>query len=396
MKTINKTWITWKRKCLAALLIVGLVLTAGCWSRRELNQLGIVLGTGFDLSEKGQVEVTAQIVKPDAMKAGGGKDGGGGGQSSPVLILSSQGKSTFDAVRNFISVSSKRLFWSHNEIYIFGESLAIRGVGPVLDFLERNPELRREAALLVAKGKAKDILTVPGGLEKVSAIEINHALFAANFLSKASKVDMHSFLLAYGSKATSPTLPAIELVTEFGKPKFRITGMAVFKQDKLAGWLDETETRGLLWVIDKVKGGIIVVPSPGKAGKLSLEIKQAKVKTAAKLQGGKPEITVEIEEVANLDEETTAVDITKPEIMSKINQAQQQAISQEVQTAVNKAQKLKADIFGFGEELHRANPQQWTKLKPSWDEIFPKLKIKVQVKTKIQFTGQKTAPTIPK
>ena len=396
MKTINKTWITWKRKCLAALLIVGLVLTAGCWSRRELNQLGIVLGTGFDLGEKGQVEVTAQIVKPDAMKAGGGKDGGGGGQSSPVLILSSQGKSTFDAVRNFISVSSKRLFWSHNEIYIFGESLAIRGVGPVLDFLERNPELRREAALLVAKGKAKDILTVPGGLEKVSAIEINHALFAANFLSKASKVDMHSFLLAYGSKATSPTLPAIELVTEFGKPKFMMTVMAVFKQDKLAGWLDETETRGLLWVIDKVKGGIIVVPSPGKAGKLSLEIKQAKVKTAAKLQGGKPEITVEIEEVANLDEETTAVDITKPEIMSKINQAQQQAISQEVQTAVNKAQKLKADIFGFGEELHRANPQQWTKLKPSWDEIFPKLKIKVQVKTKIQFTGQKTAPTIPK
>lgn len=57
-------------------------LTSGCWSRRELNELAIVLGTGVDLTDDGKIRLTLQIAKAAAF--GGAGEGGGGGQQSPA------------------------------------------------------------------------------------------------------------------------------------------------------------------------------------------------------------------------------------------------------------------------------------------------------------------------
>lgn len=387
----------WK-KWLLIPLVIGLILTAGCWNRRELTQLGIVLGTGFDLGKDKQVEVTVQIAKPGEMQAqGGGSKRGGGGQGNPALVLSSQGKTAFEAVRNFLAIASRKLFWSHNEVFIFGEVLAKEGIGPVLDFLERNPELRREAAVLAAKGKAKDILALRGDLEKVSAVEISQALRPAQFLSKALKVDFHRFLLTYANKTASSVMPAIEVIHEAGKPRFRISGMAVFKKDKLTGWLNETETRGMLWVIGKVKGGMLVIKAPDQGkGEISLEIKQAKSKIKPEFKGEKPVFTVEINEKGSIAEETGPFDITDPEIIKQITKLQEETIAGEIKAALHKAQKeLKADIFGFSEELHRTHPRKWTKLKDRWEAEFPNLEVKVVVKTVVPMMGNKVKPTVP-
>ena len=45
----------------ALFIIIGLL--TGCWSRRELNDLAISVGMGFDKKDD-QVQVTIQIVNP--------------------------------------------------------------------------------------------------------------------------------------------------------------------------------------------------------------------------------------------------------------------------------------------------------------------------------------------
>ncbi|MDI6881063.1 MAG: Ger(x)C family spore germination protein [Desulfitobacteriaceae bacterium] len=384
------------KKSLLITLILSLLWITGCWSTRELDRLAIVLGTGVDLEKDGQVKLSLQIVKPAEMKVS--PEGGIGGPGKPALLLSHQGQTVFDAVRSFIAINSRRMLFSHNQVVIFGESLAKHGIGPVLDFFERDPELREEAFLLIAQGEAQDILAVPDGLEKVSALAFHNALSASDFLSKSMKVTFNDFILAYNNKASAAVAPRIELVKGEGEQSFRIDGMAVFRKDKLAGWLTERETRGLLWVMGKVKSGILVLQDDpgGQDGPISMEIIKAKSKIKADFEEGKPSITVEIEEESNIGEETKPIDLTIPEKIKEIEQKQAALITNEIEAALHKAQILNADIFRFGEELHRADPKAWSEIKDRWEEEFPDLEVQIKVITKVHHIGEKTKPSAPK
>lgn len=384
-----------KKSPLITLILAVILFTPGCWNRRELDELAIVLGTGVDLLKDGQINLSLQIVKPGEMK--GGTEGGGNVQGKPALVLSNQGKTISNAVCNFISIGSRKLLFSHNLAVIFGESLAKNGIGSVLDFFERDPELRGEAPLLIAQGEARNLLAIPGGLEKVSAQTFEDALNASDLLSKAMKVSFNDFLLAYNSKTTAPVAPRIELEENEGKQSFRIDGMAVFRKGKLVGWLNNRETRGLLWVLGKVKGGILVLDGNfgGQEGPISTEIIKAKSQIRANFVDEKPSITVDIEADTNIEEETTPIDITTPEKIKDVEQKQADLIKSEVQDAFDKAKELDADIFGFGEELHRADPKEWANLKDRWEDEFPQLELQISVQTTVRHAGEITKPSEP-
>ena len=63
--------------------------------------------------------------------------------------------------------------------------------------------------------------------------------------------------------------------------------------------------------------------------------------------------------------------------------------------ALNKAQELNADVFGFGEALHRKYPKQWKELEKDWDEIFPELEVEIVVETQVSRSGISIKPIIP-
>lgn len=385
------------KKALCICLVTMLLFTSGCWSRKELNEIAIVLGAAVDKGSDGQVEITVQIAKPSQMSiaAAGGKSGGSRGEGAQVL--SSQGKTVFDAVRNFVSITSRKLFWSHNQVLIFGEEAARQGIGQMLDWFERDHEPRARVWVLAARGEAKEILKIPGMIEPVSAMSISDAVRAAVALSKSDQVNLHDFLSQYSSRATSAAMPRIELFAAEGGPKFRISGMAVFKKDKLTGWLDGTAARGLLWVRGRVESGILVVKIPGsEKGELSLEIIKAKSKIKPEFVEGRPIVTVEIEEEGNIGEETVPVDLSKPDMIAAIEKKQAEAIAGEIKAALKFARIHKADIFGFGEEFHRKFPKAWAEMKDRWEEEIPELPVKLKITTKIRRIGDKTISTSPK
>lgn len=53
------------KKCIFGLLVLNLLL-AGCWDRRELNQLAITLAIGIDKVED-DYQVSAQVVVPSVV-----------------------------------------------------------------------------------------------------------------------------------------------------------------------------------------------------------------------------------------------------------------------------------------------------------------------------------------
>ena len=55
-------------------------------------------------------------------------------------------------------------------------------------------------------------------------------------------------------------------------------------------------------------------------------------------------------------------------------------------------QKLKCDVFGFGEKVHVSNPKLWKKLEKNWDNEFAELQVNAKVDFYIRREGIRTLP----
>ena len=378
--------------------------TAGCWNRREIETIGFVLAAGIDEApQQGKIQVTVQIAKPFAI--GGGEAVRGAADEKPFWTVSSTGYTVFEAVRNLLSQSPRRPFWAHNRFILIGEGLARKGIRDALDLFCRDGESRRRIWMIVAKGaKASDLLQVEFELEQMpSEGGMGLVQGARQGLSTIGEGMLNDFLQRLEGEGIDPIATRAEIVPrpqEFdirGELKretiggsARLTGAAVFKDDRLVGWLNKPETRGFNWVMGKVRSGIIVIENPREEGKfVGLEILGARGGFKPEVRSGKVTVTVKIEADANVGDVQGFIDLLgMPEAWSSMERRMATVIKNEVLAAVARAQELGSDIFGFGAELNRRYPKKWAdEFRDRWDEEFRKIDVKVEVKAKLRRTG---------
>jgi len=398
------SWTGLRRAAAGLLLTMALMTTAGCWNRREIESIGFVLAAGIDEApEQGKIQVTIQIAKPFAI--GGGEAVRGAADEKPFWTVSSTGYTVFEAVRNLLSQSPRRPFWAHNRFILIGEGLARKGIRDALDLFCRDGESRLRVWMVVVKGaKASDLLQAEFELERMpSEGGMGLLQVARQGLSTIGEGMLNDFLQRLEGEGIDPIATRAEIVPrpqEFdirGELKretiggsARLTGAAVFKDDRLVGWLNKPETRGFNWVMGKVRSGIIVIENPREEGKfIGLEILGARGGFKPEVRNGKVTVAVKIEADANVGDVQGFIDLLRmPEAWSSMERRMATVIENEVLAAVAKAQELGSDIFGFGAELNRRYPKKWAdEFRDRWDEEFRKIDVKVEVKAKLRRTG---------
>ena len=390
-----------KKAAVFFLLWCSLFLFTGCWNRVEIEDRALLAAMAVDkAAEEGKLEVTAQIIKPGAIAAA---HRGGGGSEEAVVVYSDTGHSLFDALRNLARQTGKKLYLAEMAVFIIGEDLAREGIGSITDFWRRDHEANLRSWIIVTKGKGKEVLKTKIPTEKVWAFGLNKMVKAIKAHSKAPQVDVLDFEKKIKSKTTSPVAVGLKLTGEEREPakeatapgkKPVINGSAVFRGYKLTGWLNQIESRGMLWVQGKVKSGIILVPSPKDATKpISIEVIRADSEIKPQINDGRITVTVKITEEGNIGEvKPDYVEISKPGVIESIEARQREAIEREVLAAVAKARELNTDVFGFGEAVRRKYPREWPQLEKRWDELFPILDVELEVEVKIRQTGMITDP----
>lgn len=379
---------------------------AGCWDLREVEDLGYVTATAVDRAPGNRVRVIVQLPNPRVVGGGGPR-----GAITPSASIAAKpyrnyegtGATMFDAVRGISQESSRRLFFAQNRTLIFSEKMARGGVMDVLDFLSRSVEIRRHLTMVfVARGDPATILDVPNPHAATPALRIDDIVKWRGQSSRFAPVSLSRFLEFLSLEGAEPFVGVIEAVPNptsraraaerlAPEPAYTIRprGAAVFRRDRLAGFLDEAETRGLLWVLNEVKGGQIAFPTPGgKPGdKATVEILRARGEIRPAIENGRIVMKVKILEEGNLAEVEGACDVSKPEVMRELERANAAAIRREVMAAAHKTQEFGADAFGFGEAFHRKFPQEWKKIKKNWPEIYRDVEVRVQVEAHIRRTG---------
>ncbi|MBS4216242.1 Ger(x)C family spore germination protein [Neobacillus rhizophilus] len=379
------------------LILLSSILLSGCWNKRELNELSILLGLGVD-KEQDQYVVTAQVVNPSEIAS---KKGGSG--KAPVVVYQSKGDTLLEAARKVTTAAPRKLYFAHMRILVFGEKLAKEGIGGIVDALLREPEVRNDFYITVAKNaKAADVLKVLTPLEKIPANNLFNSLEAsAKSWAPTEGVTLATLVNNMTSNGISPILTGVEIRgnvneganlknIERTKPKTTLDykGVAIFKQDKLIGWLNESESRDVHYALGKVKSSVGNVKCP-QGGNAVIEVMGIKTKLAANMMKGKPQGSVRIKVRGNVGEvECKGLDLTNPNSISYLEKASETALKEKIKLTIGHVQKnYQIDIFGFGEALYRSEPDAWKKYKKNWDQTFSEMPVTVKVDVSIRQTG---------
>lgn len=386
-----------KRLILISMSIIIMFSATSCKeSKRELEKLAVISAVGFDLTPQNEYVVTVQILNPQKESGStmGGQKSGGPQGGSDVIIVSEKGSTPTDAVNQISTILGRELFWAHSKFTVLGENLAQSGMALFIDASLRSSQTRPDVPLLITKGTASSIITAVTKDEKISATSIERLLKEQSIIGYAPVISRLDFTNLLAGKSKAPIAGVINFrENDITGRELELAGTAVFNKDKLVGYLDKNETRGLNWIRGKIKsGGLVASLSDGNS--ILFDIVKSSSKVYPTVKDGDLTMVIDIKEQGNIRETVANIDpMKKPELMDELSKIQNKVIEGEINLVLQKAQKeLKVDIFDFADAIHRDYPKVWESIEGNWDEVFPNIKTKINVNSTLKRPGVISKP----
>lgn len=367
---------------------------AGCWNSRELNSLAFATSMGFDKTENG-ILLTVQVFNPRAIASQKSVN------ETSVIVYTEQGKDAMEIIRRMITQSPRKINVTHLQTIVFSEEFAKDGISDVLDFFSREHQFRTDLYFAVAKeSSASNILNTLTKLDTNPSDKLFSSIKSSDQVWAGSRsvkiIELTNSIIADGKSAVltgvevienSKDKDTVETLEEMKTDPVQIEGLAVFQKDKFVGWLNEDESKGYNYIMGTVPSTVGYVEDKSIA-KVTLEVTGTNTKQKADVLNGKPAINVDIDVNANIEGTNAEFDVTKEENIKKIEKLAEDKVRKLCDEVLEKAQKnLDSDIFGFGEVIHRANPNLWRSLKNNWDQKFTNLPVNLNITYKIRGTG---------
>lgn len=373
---------------ICGITVFSMLFMTGCWDRVEINDLALITATAYDLAPRDELQYTVQIMLPAGGASAASQSSTGSQQKKSFTVETAVGIDPGDAERKIQKIFPRKLFRGHRRVIIIGEALAMHGLEKMLDSIGRDPQNRLRTDVLVAKGKkGLDLLNTDYPMERVPA----EAMREMVSIGIGVDVNIRDFLIAASSEGTQPIAATIE--QDESKEGFKLTGIAIFKGLKLAGYLDAEDTEGYLWVRGKYKKGIIATTVPENEGVIRINVKNAKTKVTPEIRDGKVKIYLDLKGEGSIFGNSTNLDFTVPANITLAQEAIKTKIKTQVENTLKVTQKdYGADIFGFGTTISQHKPKEWKLLREKWNKIFPDVEVYVSTSFKIRMPGMSGPP----
>lgn len=394
-----------------AVVALGFALfTAGCWKRKESDELALVSALGVDRLPDGGILVVAQVVKPAEVRAGVPT---AVGSPRAVSLISASGPTVAAAVRGLAQVAGRRPFWAHARVLVLGAELAESGLGDVLDWFFREREFRARVWLAVTPGRAADVIAAESDLEKIPAVAVENMFRGRATTSFVPGANLFRFLRDLATPGKDPLVAALSVVPRaalagfsqeegrgsaqaaLGPPspekekeerRLYLGGGALFRGERLVGWLNERETRGVLWTAG-ARGVVVLSSAVLPGGRLSVEVLKTRSSIEPRVAQGQVSFLIKVKLDAALAEQPSGVDLSTPDALKLVEREMEKTVAAEVLSALGKARSLGADPFGLGFVLSTRNGTAWKRLAPAWPDHLRSVPVTVEVSSRVIRTG---------
>ena len=366
-------------------------LLTGCYNYREINELAIVSGVSIRKVDN-EIELTTEVINPKK------EQDASSGEEPEFIIYTSRAKSVQEAIRKMIKESPRKMYGAHIEILVIDEGIAREYLMDILDSFARNPEIRSEFKVLV--GKSDDILKITTPLEKISSENIRNSLENNNkYLGFANVVTYHELISNVLNPNIELVLPVLSMKgnVNLGEDKENISntsvkatsiidGMAIFRNNKLIGYLTEEESLTYNILRDSAKNFFIRT-----SGHDNEYIVHEIIRLSSKMEfdRNKNEMKITLTGKSAISEVNEKIDLENLEEVSKLEKELNQELKKMVERSILSIQKkYNSDIFGFGDVIYKSYPKYFQKIKDEFKQDgFQNMKVNVSVKIKGQEKG---------
>ncbi|MCY6369852.1 Ger(x)C family spore germination protein [Clostridium ganghwense] len=381
-------------------LILICCLMSGCWDKVEIDRKSfistIAIDEGKDIDKEKELKeikpgetfeeenfkkITITYGFPDISELGPEKGGTG-----KEKFIKTDAYSMQDAFTQMASKTSRSIHFGHVKLLILSEKLMEypETLKEIFDYLERKPCLNKMMEVVVAKGRAEDYVKYQPVMEKNIESYITGLMENSTRNSSILPMSLNELLilLYQNGNAIIPSIYFDKL-----KDEIDLSGVAVIKDYKLEGYLEEKETSALEILRGKIQGGkqtIIKNGHPvdyeisGTDRRIELvddDIDKLKVRIDIKLEGVLRGYILEGEVFSKND-------------ISEFQNNFNDSIEKQCEKVVRITQdKFSVDPIGIREYLERFHPSVYKKVKDNWDEAYKNADIDVNVQTRIRRIG---------
>lgn len=383
----------------AIVILICCIFTTGCWDKVEIDRRIFVSTIGIDAGQEISKEKELKKLNPnepfsdnnvkrlnitygfpDISQLGPQKEGVAEQKSINVDAYSME-----DAFTKATAKSSRNISFGHSKLLIMGNNFFgyPEAVKEVLDYLQRQPSLNRNALVVMAEGKVEDYVKYKPSLEKNTQEYIQGLIENSNRNSSIIPTDLNEFLMNLDENGNG-IIPSLTI--DKGKNEIKLVGTCLIKDYMFKGVLSPTETADVKILRGKFKGGKKVIYQEGHPIDLQMDNMQRKIT----MDGKEDKLTfnIDVEMEGQIKEYYLGKELLSSETIMKIEDGFNKSLKDEMEKVIKVIQnKYSMDLIGLREYVEKYEPKTWNEVKNNWDEIYKNSVINVNVNTYVRRIG---------
>ncbi|MCM1991422.1 Ger(x)C family spore germination protein [Oceanirhabdus seepicola] len=358
-------------------ILISFLLTS-CWSYKEVNDVDIVMGAGIDWDNfKNEYIITFELFSSSIGEKG----------EKTAKLLQHKGKTLFKAIRNIVEKNGKPAYWPHTKVIIIGKDMAEHGIIPLIDYTMRDAEFRPDMKILVSdESTAEDIFLKKNDSKEIISTKLEESLNYQGKVGTYKRVFFWDLTQKMYQEGYESIIPLVYNDNTDKSSITRISGLAVFKKDKLIGTLNNHEAMYYLFIDNDITNQAFVVEQEvdDETFNICLEILKSKTKITPIKKDNNITIKIDIKTEFSIVEIDGTIDVIKENARKKLERHTEKKIEENIKDLISKVQtNYNSDIFGFGNSIKKDMPYEWEKIGKDWDKNFPNLDVEVNSHVKI-------------
>lgn len=375
-------------KLFCILLIITMMFSlTSCWDNKELDSVSIVLGVGMDIkpeSDNTDIDFIFQVNKSFPANS---QSGGAPADDKQYYNLETTAIGLPTAEKNINGQLPRSLYMEQNQMVIVGREKAEKGINNCLDAFMRENYMRIEVHLLMADTTAKEILNAKLEQENITAMGLSKLIEEKGKLNKSYESKLYEFVANQNCNSeTTPVVPIIKLDKNGENDIFKIKGLAIFDNYKLAGELDEKQTEMYSLIMNYSKYPNYEYEKDDVY--INLEIASLKYDMKVDFENDKPFVQISYNLLSSIGEVQGDVNLNTGDKENEMEQLIAEQFTNQLNECADYCKSIGKDVFGFGHEFHRYHPKKWRTMKNNWDEDFKNLDISFDVTMDIFSMGK--------
>lgn len=397
-----------KYKYIALILILCCFafLLSGCDEGHTVDQFSYIIAIGLDKGDSHKIKLSLQFPI-----ANGSESSGGSSQSANSVVHSVECSSIEEGINLMNNYVGKPINLAHCKVIVFSEEIAAEGLSPHIYTLTNSIQMRPISNIIVSRCPASDYIeNAKSPLEELSARYYESIFTSTEQTGYIVTASLSDFFYSLNDTTKQPiaVLGDVNYIhsdntenassSESNKYKAGQTpinsdnsiensGLAVFKEDKLVGELDNIQTMCFSMVTNILNQAIITIPNPfDNSETIDLQItRNNPTSSTVSTLNTNPYIEVNLQLSAQVLSITEDSVYLRAENLPRLEEAVNGYLEKNVSEFLYKTSKeYHSDICGFAKEAIK-NFWTWDKWESyNWHENYENAVFKVKASTNIR------------